>query len=194
MSTPNVVDPRPDDLARPIRQLLPVLALFLRVSIGLAMLNSGLMGLFTKNNGGNPFANPALGRLPTFPAGLDGLTTVLPYAELALSVGLIFGVFTTITALLACAVSLINPLLTTVALVSSAGIGPGMNPMVMGLNGIAMLLPPNQFVVAYMLLVALSPLSINRFSVDALMFERRTLPLPQPGVTPEPQDVTETPK
>ena len=192
MSISNHVDPRPDDLVRPLRQLLPVLALFVRVSVGLTVLNSGLNSMFPKNNGANPFGNGAFGRFPG-PPGLDGLMTVLPYAELALSVGLIFGVFTTVTALLACALSLISPLLTTVTLVSSAGIGPGMNPLAMGLNGFGMLFT-NQAVISCVLLVALSPIAINRYSVDALMFDRRNLPLPHPGVAPEAQEEIEASK
>ena len=182
MSVPSPVEPPTDDPVRHVARLLPLLALFVRASIGLNMLNSGLIGIFSKNLGRNLFNNGAFGG-PGTPPGSDALAGIFPYAELAVSVGLIFGIFTTISAFLACAISLIGPLLTTLSLVTSAGLGPAMNQNLMGFNLIGML-SPNTGVVAYVLLVAISPLRINRFSIDALIFQRNTAPIPRGGVDP----------
>lgn len=172
----------PHDREAPIAGLLPHLAFFVRVSVGLSLLNRGLVEIFAKNSsragGGNPFYNPAFARNPTAP-GMDAFTTIIPYVELALSVGLIFGIFTTLCALSACLISLLSPLLTTVMLMLSAGVGPGMNPYGMD---IITLFNPNQGMLSYVLLVVLSPLPINKFSIDALIFHRNPRPLRQRGV------------
>ena len=180
MNTPGSVDWTPADLKRKLLKLLPLLALFVRASIGVAMLNGGLIGIFSKNNGANVFNNPGL-RGAMAPAGLESLSTIIPYIELALGVGLIFGIFTTISALLACAFSLVGQLITTITLITNAGIGPGIDPLTMGLNPLTMFYP-NQGVVAYTLLVALSPLSVNRFSIDALIFQKEITSPPEHGV------------
>ena len=165
-----------DDLAGHVAKLLPLLALFVRVSVGLTMLNSGLVGIFSRNHGRNPFNIPGFGGGPTTPAGMEAVASMLPYTELALGVGLIFGIFTTITSLLACLISLVNPSLATITLVTTAGIGPGMNQFTIGFNPESFF-SGNTGVVAYSLLVALSPLAINRYSIDALIFQRGAAPI-----------------
>ncbi len=174
-----------------ITKLLPALACFARISVGLTMLNSGLMGIFAKSGRGSPFGNSGFGTPVTAP-GMEGLIMALPYLELALAVGLIFGIFTTIVAFLSCLLSLLTPLLTTYMLVSGSANGQGMNQFAMGLNPFSMLFP-NQGMLAYVLVVILSPLSINRYSVDALIFRQGPGPFPRRGMDSEAPKEINTP-
>jgi hypothetical protein len=171
-------------------RLVALVALFVRIGVGLSLFNPGLVRILTPGPGGfggpggmvGPGFRPAIGALtPTLP-GFEGVAAVLPYAELAVGVGLILGIFTTISALAACAITLVSPALMAVSLMLSAGIGPMPNRF--GLAFEYLLATPHQALLAQALLVLLSPVAINRYSIDALIFARAAVPIvPQPPAT-----------
>jgi uncharacterized membrane protein YphA (DoxX/SURF4 family) len=137
--------------------------LYLRLSMGLWMLNSGLAEVMPrKGPAGGPLNRFNLnGKIP----GTEPLAQLLPYVELGVGFALILGIFTTIVALTACAMSLIVPLLTSFTLVAQVGVNnPFANPF--ELAGMFV----NQSTLSYALLVFLSPPGTNRFSIDAMIF------------------------
>jgi hypothetical protein len=158
-----------------VSRVLPWLALFVRVSVGLGLLNGGLAGLIA---GGGPRVLFGQGMGPGFLPGTEALFTALPYLELAAGLGLICGIFTTVMALVSCGLVLLIPLLMTytmfttmVASVAATPNGLGGMRGGMGLEfglvsvGIALVSTP-----CFALLLFLSPQSINRFSLDAMIF------------------------
>lgn len=201
--------PQPERVAEgitlplPTTKLLAYIALFLRLSLGLSLLNAGLAGVLSSNGpmggmpgfggrGGNPFTG---GPAPT-PPGMEGLATVLPFAELVVGVGLVFGIFTTISALAGCALTLVTPLLVSVALITTSGIGPAPNRFGIGFGFEVLMQLPAQSALTYAALVLLSPSSINRLSIDALIFRRTAAPVfpptaGPPGRTSGPTELTE---
>ena len=184
-------------------KLLAYVALFLRLSLGLSLLNAGLAGVLSSNGpmGGMPgfggrAVNPFTGGVgPTVP-GMEGLTTVLPFAELAVGVGLIFGIFTTICALAGCALTLVTPLLISFAMITMSGVGPPPNRFGIGLGVEFLMQLPGQSALTYAVLVLLSPSAINRLSIDALIFRRTAAPIlpsqaTRPGPVSGPTELTE---
>ena len=185
MNKTGSVDWSPADYKRKLLRLLPLMALYVRASVGLSMLTTGLFLMFSKNNPGN---NAAFQGAMT-PGGLDSLATLIPYVNLALGVGLILGIFTTLSALLASAFSLLGPLLWAISLITTAGIGNGGNSIATVLNQFSIFYQA-QGVVTYLLVIALSPLAINRYSIDALIFQKEILPPPEDQVdVDEPKQV-----
>ena len=165
-------------------KLLPYLAFAVRVGLGLGLLNGGLGGILSMRP--NSWGGVS-GRSPGALGGLDVLLELFPYVELALGLGLVFGIFTTITALLSCAMALTIPLVMTVAILGAVmtgtggvgyayGYGPAALQFSLMTVGITLAAIPG-----FALVVLLSPLSINRFSVDALIF-KRSRPIPYVGV------------
>lgn len=192
------IGPRPEPVGEwgslPTRwgKLLPFLALFLRLSLGLSLMNTGLAAVLSQNGpgGGMGFAGRGMNLFGGAPLasvpGLEGLAYVLPYVELAVAVGILFGIFTTISALAGCALTLVSPLLMTFALVTTPGFGGGPTRFMPGPE--FLLLFPGQSALGYCLLVLLSPQPLNRFSIDALIFQRSRAPIP-----PEPEATPDTP-
>lgn len=170
--------------AAPWRNLLPWLALFVRLAIGLSLLNIGLAAVMASM--ASPFGGPGPWNggwnagPPGFP-GLGLLAGLLPYAALAVGAGLVFGIFTTAAALLACGLVLLPAILLTLEIVTVGNImspngmipfGRGLGPdALIGLLGLGVVATPS-----LVALVLLSPTSINRFSIDALIFRRVSAP------------------
>jgi uncharacterized membrane protein YphA (DoxX/SURF4 family) len=156
--------PIPEQVDQAARaRLLPYVILYLRLSMGLWLLNGGLAQVMPGNGrAGGPLNRFNLnGKIP----GTEPITQLLPYVELGVGVALILGIFTTIAALTACAMSLVVPLLTSITLVAQVGVNnPFANPF--ELAGMFV----NQSTLSYALLVYLSPSGTNRFSIDALIF------------------------
>lgn len=177
-------------------KLLGYVALFLRLSLGLSLLNAGLAGVLSSGGpgGGMPGfggrnVNPFTGTMGPIMPGMEGLAAVLPFAELAAGVGLVFGIFTTICALAGCALTLVTPLMVSLALVTTSGIGPTPNRFGMGFGFELLSLLPGQSALTYAVLVLLSPSTINRLSIDALIFRRasaRSFPVPPGPAVPAP--------
>jgi len=180
-----------DDATGQYDRLLPWLALFVRLSVGIALLNAGLAGMMASGPGfgGGPPANPFMtpmgppGPLP----GLETLVASLPYVELALGVGLCFGIFTTMTALACCGLVLVVPAIMTMQLLAVPTPQPGVivgGPRFMG-PGVAIysVLFAVVSTPCLVVLVLLSPRTINRLSVDALIFARAQV---RPPAEPDP--------
>jgi hypothetical protein len=191
MSAPPVLRRHlPAESVGPVTRLLPWLALFVRVSVGLGFLNAGLAPLIS--GGGRPGMiygpMPGSGFLP----GTEVLLKALPYLELALGLGLICGIFTTIMALISCGLVLLTPILMTLTMFTT--MAASMGTYATGFGGmrggmgldfgivsiaIAVISTP-----CFALLLLLSPQSINRFSLDAMIFPQdpiRPIDGPPPG-------------
>ena len=180
-------------------RVLGLLALFVRLAIGLCLLNIGLatvMASAASTFGGGP----GMGGQSTLP-GLEMLVTLLPYLTLAIGVGLVFGIFTTVSALLACGLVLLLPLMITYQLVIAAGMpNAGFSPYNMMARfggpgeGIVLLFVSVFATPSFVALVLLSSPSINRYSFDALMFGRSASPVLPPAEPPrrpeETSDIT----
>ena len=164
-------------------KLLAYVALFLRLSLGLTALNAGLAGVLSTGGGGGPpgfggrGVNPFTGGIAQTMPGFEGLMMVLPFAEMAVGVGLIFGIFTTASTLAGCAMTLVPPLLMAVSMITTSGIGGGPNRVGGGFGLEFFILLPSQPALSYAVLVLLSPTTINRLSIDALIFRRPTAPI-----------------
>jgi len=169
----------PTESAGQVARLLPWLALFVRVSVGIGFLNAGLAAMISSGGGGARTLygpGPGSGFLP----GTEVLFQALPYVELALGLGLICGIFTTLMALISCGLVLLIPILLTLSMFTS--MAASMGTLSTGLGGmrggmglefgvvsvaIAVVSTP-----CFALLVLLSPQSINRFSLDAMIFPK----------------------
>ena len=175
MSSPNLIE-RLAPVVDPGRtaKLLPWMALLVRLGVGLGLLNAGLTAM-SSNGGMNPGWNgPRFGG-PGQP--FESVFVLIPYLEIGIGVGLTFGVFTTLMAILAWILILAVPLLMTIGLIvtASAGVSAGFGfgrPGWAGMEaGIMSLLIAVVTTPCFALLLALSPLSINTMSIDALMFQ-----------------------
>lgn len=166
----------PAESVGPVARLLPWLALFVRVSVGLGFLNGGLAAMISGGGGPGMIYGPGAG-LGFFP-GTDVLIKVLPYLELAVGLGLICGIFTTIMALIAWVLVLLIPILLTVNMFTAMAASMGTNTLGFGVGRGGMGLDFGVISVAvavistpcFALLVILSPQSINRLSLDAMIF------------------------
>ncbi len=193
--------PRPEPVAQglvfpaPGGVVLACLALFLRLAVGLGLLNFGMAAIMTANAA--PFGGamglrppPMQGPMP----GLEFLLSATPYACAAIGAGLVFGIFTTICALLSCGLAALLPLLMTFHLLVAGGLAvtPGFNPMMRGFGpeagaiSIALCVFVAPTLVA---LVLLSAPAINRLSLDAYIFARTGRALfPEPTESPAPPE------
>jgi hypothetical protein len=193
--------PRPELVAQgfvfpaPGGIVLACLSLFLRLAVGLGLVNFGMAAIMTSN--GAPFGGWTGMRPPTsqgYVPGVELIFSALPYACAAIGVGLVFGIFTTICALLACGLTLFLPLLMTFHLLIAGGMAfaPGFNPVMRGLGPEAGAISLVLCVFAAPTLVALVLLSapaINRFSIDAYIFARTTRPVfGEPAENPAPPE------
>jgi hypothetical protein len=157
----------------PWGRLLPWIALFARCMVGLCLLNFGTMVLI--NSG--PNASPPSSELGAVIIWI--LLQAVPYMAIAIGLGLVFGIYTTLNALLACGLTLILPLVMLVAMIGQSALGTG-GPGVRGNPfgtfgpefGIGLMFAAYAvFIVPCLVtLVLLSPMQINRYSLDTLMF------------------------
>jgi uncharacterized membrane protein YphA (DoxX/SURF4 family) len=141
---------------------------FLRIGIGLMMINTGLEEFFIRNGamgGRNGWGNNAS------LWALDPILATLPYFEIGLGLALILGFLTTVAAIGSAFLSLTSTLITMFAIVSQMGSallnqgwrfgqGESFSPSLVNL------LP-------YALMIWLSPLDNNPISIDTLIFGRR---------------------
>jgi hypothetical protein len=170
----------PTESVGQVARLLPWLALFVRVSVGLGFLNAGLAGLIS---GGGPgmIYGPVQwsGMMP----GAEVILKALPYIELAVGLGLICGIFTTIMALIACGLVLLIPILMTLSMFTTMATSMGTNPLGLGRPRGGMGIEFGMVSVAiavistpcFALLVLLSPQAINRLSLDAMIFPKEPI-------------------
>jgi hypothetical protein len=176
MSTPTTNDRwTTAALEGPWGRILPWLALFTRCTVGLCLLNFGMMQLIYGNTGASP-PSAELGAVIVWI-----LLQAVPYLGVAIGLGLVFGIYTTLNALLTCALALILPLVVLVTLISQSFLGNG-GPGFRG--GSNVVLGPDAsmgvifasyavFVMPCLIaLVLLSPMAINRYSLDTLMFSK----------------------
>ena len=176
-------------LEGPWGKILPWLALFTRCLAGLCLLNFGLMMLIISN----PNTSPPMADLASVTIWI--LLQGVPYLSVAIGLGLVFGIYTTLNSLLACGLSLIVPVVLLVALITQSflgngGISPRGNPfgMVVPDAGVGLMLASYAVVAipCLVILVLLSPMSINRYSLDTLMFGKPKAPAFRPVLPSEP--------
>jgi uncharacterized membrane protein YphA (DoxX/SURF4 family) len=152
-----------------------LVALVLRVGLGLTLLKRGVVDHLSLNGATSP------GFLPTrAPISIDLELSFhyLAYAEMALGLALILGFFTTVAAVLAAFLQLGTPLLQTIITLSAHFVqARGMNvSVVLGLYEASA--TSNLLMVAAVLWF--SPVTSNPWSLDQLIFVRREGPI-RPG-------------
>jgi hypothetical protein len=187
MSTPTTNDRwTTAALEGPWGRILPWLALFTRCTVGLCLLNFGMMQLIF----GSSSANPPSADLGSVIIWI--LLQAVPYLGVAIGLGLVFGIYTTLNALLTCALALILPLVVLVTLISQSVLGtggPGFQRSPYGLfgpeAGVGLIFASYAvFVMPCLIaLVLLSPMAINRYSLDTLMFGKPKPPMSPPTET-----------
>ncbi|WP_435009968.1 DoxX family membrane protein [Tundrisphaera lichenicola] len=178
-TNPYTWGPLGPDPGRGIRVLV---ALLLRLAIGITLLNTGLMSYLNARGAGMGL-NSGI-NIVGF-NGFDPLLTAIPYLSIGLGLALILGFLTTPTAVGAGFFTLLTPLLTTVAILASGMSGGGVprgfsngfggNPfdsmaLMFGMSSFLPGLIPN------LVLIWLSPLENHPYSVDALIFNRAAGP------------------
>jgi uncharacterized membrane protein YphA (DoxX/SURF4 family) len=174
-STPVILDPGPK-----VRTLV---ALLLRVGLGLTMLKRGVVDYLSLTSSISP--GFFMSRVP-IPIDLEPYFHYLAYAEMALGLALILGFFTTAAAVLAGCLQLITPLLQTVVTLSTQFVqARGMNvSVVLSLyegSGAS-----NLLVVAAVLWF--SPVASNPWSLDRLIFVPRERPATPAPASAAPAD------
>jgi uncharacterized membrane protein len=175
-------------LEGPWGKILPWLALFTRCMFGLCLLNFGLMMLIISN----PNTSPPAADLAAVTIWI--LLQGVPYLSIAIGLGLVFGIYTTLNSLLACGLTLIVPVVILVGLITQSflgnSFGPRGNPfgMVGPDLGVGLMFAGYAVVAipCLVMLVLLSPMSINRYSLDTLMFGKPKPPAFRPGTPSEP--------
>ena len=100
------------------------LALFLRVGLGLGLLNSGLVGFHIQQAGGG---SPFLQMFGAIPGG-DPIFQFIPYLQMIVGLALVLGFFTTVAAVAAAVLSLIQPFSQTVGLLAGGMVAMRQGP------------------------------------------------------------------
>src|SRR5438309_7477543 len=88
--------PSPDRIAAPRPWIRGMVAVLLRVGLGVSLLNGGLLGYLTARRGGTTAAGLAWSTLlgPASVAAVLEHDLLVPYAQIALGLALILGFFT----------------------------------------------------------------------------------------------------
>jgi hypothetical protein len=151
------------------------IALLLRVSLGLGLLNLGLVGYLSSRFGGG--VGRGMGGMRGF-GGIPGMASAaplealqfVPIVQIAVGLALVFGFFTTYAALAAGLVAILEPAMTTIMILGSGTMaGPqGMFNLYFGsawgVDSVRLLL--------IAAIAWLSSSGINPFSIDALVHGR----------------------
>jgi uncharacterized membrane protein YphA (DoxX/SURF4 family) len=159
-------------------QIRHLIVFLLRAGLGMSLLNAGLFGYLGRGRGGVA----VLGGLP-IPAPSEPVSELLPIAQIALGLALIFGLFTTVAALAAGLLFLLAPAVQMAVVLGTGFLG---NP-----NSYAALHEmlgsgPTNGLLLVAAILWLSPVGSNPWSLDRLLFAR--LPGPAPGPpAPEPE-------
>jgi uncharacterized membrane protein YphA (DoxX/SURF4 family) len=160
---------------------LGLITLFLRLGLGLGLLDTGLIAFLARRMGGGTF-NPMFtnGGGGLFPPG-DALQELLPYAQIAVGLALTLGFFTRFAAATAASLMILQPLLRTVFMMIAGQVivNPGMR-----FRGMPFVIPgasfgldaSNLFLAAAVLWLA--SVRSNPWSLDALMFPPRETQTP----------------
>lgn len=159
------------DTLIPDRRTLVLIGLFLRLGLGIAILNAGLISYLQQSgfNGGGRGGFGSMffgGPQPSFGQAFEAIK-LLPYVEIAVGVALILGFFTGWAVLLAMAIQIFVPLVQTVLILLYHGQG-NMN----GMFGVESMFPSSRLVTLLFgaLVLWLCPAHRNPFSVDSLVF------------------------
>ncbi len=182
------MDGRPQSAAQGLTQgpwpspkLLSLIALILRLSLGLSLLSQGLMGYFAPTRGaGSPLLN-----LPFT------VQQIVPVAQISIGLALCLGFLTVVAALAAAALSIgLSSLLLFQSFVGIATMGRGagwQGMMNYGYDPFLMSGFSTSLTVGHQVaVILLSNVQINRFSVDALVFRADEQP---PASQPDPEVV-----
>lgn len=170
--------------AEPSPFTLGVIALILRLGLGLGLLETGLIGFLSSRTGGRPF-NPMFMNAGggILPAG-DVYQQLLPYAQIALGLALALGFFTGFAAAAAAFLMILQPLVRTSFMLIA---GQSMPNPGMSFRGMPFMIPGLSFGLdaSNLLLTAavlwLAPVRSNPWSLDGLMFPPRQTQTPAPA-------------
>jgi uncharacterized membrane protein YphA (DoxX/SURF4 family) len=147
---------------------------FLRLGIGLSLLNSGLQGYFSQNRRGRMISN-GFG-IDTIGGALDPLVMLMPYVMIGFGLALILGFFTKVASIGSAFLSLLGPIYMIISTIARAGLQMpsvfGTDPMIMNLSLFTL--------IAYAALIWFSPLENHPISIDALIFSQNRVGMIQP--------------
>lgn len=158
------------------------LAFLLRAGLGLHFLNHGLLGFLVLSQmggftGGTPYGQ-TYAQAMGVPTGMEAIYQVLPFVEIAVGFALILGFMTTPAALAAGILVLLSPVMQTFSLMIN---GMAVNRNMMGMPfQLQSLLSSTEttLLVLAALVIWLSPVRVNPWSLDGVMFRGRRR---QPG-------------
>jgi uncharacterized membrane protein YphA (DoxX/SURF4 family) len=171
-------------ILEPSPHTLGLITLFLRLGLGVGLVETGLTAFLLRRMGGARF-NPMFtgGGVGLFPPG-DALQELLPFAQIAVGLALALGFFTGFAAATAAILMIVQPLLRTVFMMiaGQSMLNPGMP-----VRGMPFMIPgvsfgldaSNLFLAAAVLWLA--PVRSNPWSLDALMFPPRETQTPAPA-------------
>jgi uncharacterized membrane protein YphA (DoxX/SURF4 family) len=156
-------------------RFLYFLAFILRVGLGLSLLNHGLLGYIFQSQmgggvGGNPYTQ-AYAQMLNIGPGTEPFHQVLPYAQIAVGMALILGFMTTPAAVAAGIVILLTPLMQTIALLLNGAMVNRNMMMGMSMQSVMTSGEMSSLLLAA-IVVWLSPVRTNPWSLDGLMFRR----------------------
>src|SRR4051794_10049080 len=185
-----------DDFTGPRPWVRRIVALILRVGLGVCLLNGGLLGYLTAQRGGASASGLVWSTLlgPSAVASVLQHDMLVPYVQIALGLALILGFFTVPSAILAGFLVLSGPIFQFLAILSSSGQSGNatleMQALIVTTGSINLLL-----LIAAVLW--LTPIEGNPWSLDALIFARprppqataAAAPAPAPDPIPSPDAV-----
>jgi hypothetical protein len=172
-----------------------MVALILRVGLGVCLLNGGLLGYLTAQRGGASASGLVWSTLlgPSSVASVLEHDMLVPYVQIALGLALILGFFTVVSAVLAGFLVLSGPIFQFLAILSHSGQSGNaaleMQAMMVTTGSINLLL-----LIAAVLW--LTPIEGTPWSLDAVIFARprppRSTAAPAPEQVPVPVPVPDS--
>src|SRR3954469_23620556 len=185
----------PDRPFGPGPRVREMIAVLLRVGLGVCLLNGGLLGYIAARRGGNSASSLVWSTLlgPSSVASVLEHDLLVPFVQIALGLALILGLFTVASAVLSGFLIVSGPIFQFLAVLSQVG-QPG-NPT---LELQALMVTTGS--VNLLLLVAavlwITPVEGTPWSLDVLIFshprQARGLPSPAPSTTAPDQGATAT--
>ncbi len=160
----------PDANDRRFVQVIAIVALVVRLMLGMTLLTTALSALMggMNNNFMGPFGGGGM-RGSMTGTGVDAVLQAVPYLQLVTGLGLLLGVFTFVWSIVAGLASIIPYGIVCAMLVITAGIAGSPNAFaIMSMLQTTILARGELF--AIVLMIFLSHPSINRFSVDTLIY------------------------
>lgn len=171
--------------AGPSPALRSAIAFVLRVSLGLGLLNVGLLTYMANRTGAIPGMR-GMGGMPATPVvpgnlGMMDVSQVVPYLQIAIGLALVLGFFTTYAAVAAGLVSLLDPAAMTVSLLASGM--PVRGPSMFGMNYFGTWGAESTRLLLVAAVAWMAASGHNPLSIDTLVFGRGAASRP-PGPLP----------